>query len=226
MSATLFPLVPLFFVLLFVFGAFMLDRLRQQRRAEALATWASGMDYTYTAGPTRAADAEFARPMQRLPVFNRGRDRRVRNVIEGRTTESARTVVFDYLYVTGSGRDSRRIYQTLAGFEVDATEVPDFELHPENVFSRIAQVFGSKDIDFDSAPEFSRQYVLKGDDEVGIRQVFERQAVPYLAEHTGWSVEKSGRWIAVYHAGRIVKPDAMPAFLDDTRTVVRTILFR
>ena len=40
--------------------------------------------------------------------------------------------------------------------------VVDFEMRPENLLNKIGAALGRQDIDFDSNPEFSRRYLLRG----------------------------------------------------------------
>jgi len=83
-----------------------------------------------------------------------------------------KTAVFDYLYITGSGRSTVRHFQTVVYLEPANLALPYFSLRPEGWMTKVLSAFGYQDIDFGQRPEFSRQYILRGQDEPAIRQTF------------------------------------------------------
>ena len=203
-------------------AAIVWERWRERQRTEALTEWASGAGFSIEPGSSAPGASGLAPGLTARPVFSRGRRARLVNIMKGRSAFGA-VVITDHIYVVGSGKNSSTITQTLVAVELDGSPLPAFVLGPEGIFSRIGQVFGSQDIDFDSSPSFSGAYQLKGPDEDAIRRVFERNAVPYFSENRGWSVEADGAWIVVYRQGRRAKTDDMTAFLERALTVVQVI---
>jgi hypothetical protein len=157
-----------------------------------------------------------------LPLFGRGRAKRVSNVLT-RGSGDEEVAIFDYQYTTGGGRESRTWRQTIALFPRGAGGVPDFVLAPEHLVHKIGQAFGYQDIDFDSHPDFSTRYLLRGSDEQAIRRAFAPAALSYLEQHVGWTVEVRGETAAVYRAGKRVAPEDLPTFLEDTRAMLRAL---
>ncbi len=112
----------------------------------------------------------------------------------------------------------------MALFPASARRIPDFVLAPENLFHKIGQAFGYQDIDFESHPDFSKRYLLRGPDEAAIRAAFAPAALSYLEQHVGWHVEVKDETAAVYRAGKRVKPEDLPTFLEDARAILRVLV--
>lgn len=201
------------------------DREREKRRLEDLVSWAATRGFTIEAGSRAARETGLPPELLALPVFGRGRGQKVRNLIRGRGVEGTE-LIFDYRYTTQSGKHSATLEQTIAAFEFPGAELPGFELRPEGLFARIGQAFGNPDVDFDSSPEFSRHYQLRGRDPAAVRRLFERQALAHLAPTTHWSVEGSGAWMIVFQDSRRQKPDDLTPFLEQARAVARSIAGR
>ncbi len=71
--------------------------------------------------------------------------------------------------------------------------LPNFTLRPENLFHKIGQVFGYQDIDFDSHPEFSKRYLLKGENESEVRSTFSADTLAFYESDQKLSTEDAGR---------------------------------
>lgn len=201
------------------------DRERERRRREDLVSWAATRGFTIEPGSRPAREAGLPPELMTLPVFSRGRAQKTRNLIRGRGAEGAE-LIFDYRYTTQSGKHSATLEQTIAAFELPGAGLPAFELRPEGLFARIGQAFGNPDVDFDSSPEFSRHYQLRGSDPAAVRRLFERQAVAHLAPTSGWSVEGASSWMLVFQDSRRQKPDDLTPFLESARSVARSIAGR
>src|SRR5688572_8857625 len=104
-------------------------------------------------------------------MFQRGRDRRAYNTMQGTlllpaSGESRRqcsAVAGDYRYTTGSGKNKRRVEFSYLLLELPAGPVPETIIRPEGVFDQLAGFVGFDDIDFESA-EFSDAFHVKGTD--------------------------------------------------------------
>ena len=111
----------------------------------------------------------------------------------------------------------------MAAFRVRGLDLPAFELRPENALIRLASTFGYQDIDFDSFPEFSKRYLLRGEDEAAIRSRFGPGVLQGLERNLGWWIEGAGPLVLLYRQGKRVKPSELYGFLNDTREVVRLL---
>ena len=139
---------------------------------------------------------------------------RISNVLTGKFNLIPVTVM-DYKYTTGGGKSSHTWYQTVLVIESDKLLLPRFVLRPENLFDKIGSVFGKKDINFETAPVFSKRYLLRGDDEESIRSLFNEQVVEYYEQHLGVSTEGDGVKLIYYRTSKRVPPDKIQAFLQE-----------
>lgn len=58
--------------------------------------------------------------------------------------------------------------------------IPDFALEPEGLLTKFSELAGTKDIDFEGHPEFSKKYYLRGDQEERIRAFFKEPILSFL----------------------------------------------
>jgi len=156
--------------------------------------------------PDRAFDA--------LPLFQRSSRRS--NFLRGRRATGE---VFLADVRVGSGKQSYS--QTVASFNLSERRLPAFELSPETWAHKIAQAFGYKDINFESSPEFSKTYLLRGPDETAVRELFRADLLHFFTGEKGWRVEGAGDWLCVYRYARTVSPKDLRSFLDQTEAVAQ-----
>jgi hypothetical protein len=77
-------------------------------------------------------------------------------------------------------------------------QIPDFSLEPEGLWSRVSEVVGGKDIDFDGFPEFSQKYYLRGDPESDIRNFFGGDIIRFFEQHPEMHVECHKNRLLIY----------------------------
>lgn len=185
------------------------------RRRRLLKEAAASLGFTYTATDVGASVGGLPHPL-----FQRGYDDKVSNVLDG-SASGVRARLFDYQYTTGGGKNRSRHHQTVAAFQLTQSTLPDFEMFPERFYHWFAEAAGYKDIDFDSDPAFSRSYRLLGADEHAVRRLFHPGVVAPWGTRPGWTVEGSGQTLLFYRPRVIVKPDDVAGFLSETRELVR-----
>lgn len=122
-------------------------------------------------------------------LFKNGRSKRLKHIIYKQHQADLKTYIFDYKYSTGSGDSSKTHKQTVFYIESKALNLPEFYMKPENFFHRIGKFFGKEDINFESHPEFSAQYYLKGHDEEAIRDMMNEDLLYCFTVEDGWSME-------------------------------------
>lgn len=186
---------------------------REKQRREKLMQVAMELGYNYE--PEALVHAE----LPQFKLFDRGRSRQSKNVLR-RGAGGRETIVFDYQYTTGSGKNKSTHRQTVAAFRWAGTQLPRFELGPESWWHAVGEALGWKDIDFDSFPEFSRRYRLKGDDETAIRSVFTPGVIGFFeTQEPKWTIEAWGDWLIVHKPGSRPKPEELREFLDESAKV-------
>ena len=132
---------------------------KDQRRRQALQTWAGKNGYSYTDEDDRWCERWNGNP------FGEGDHRRAKNVITG--TAKLPFSAFDYSYQTHSsdGRGGRTT--TTHHYAVTALEfagfLPTLQVTPESVFTRIGHSLGLDDIDLESE-DFNRKFRVHASD--------------------------------------------------------------
>ena len=215
------PLIGLLVGLVVVAAVILLSRRADRLRTEAMNQASGAMGFVFEA----RGDPETVVAAGGLPLFGRGHSKRLKNVMTGRVGD--RDVrLFDYQYTTGGGKESHTWRQTVALYLRGGEGLPDFALAPEHVFHKIGQVFGYQDIDFDSNPEFSSHYLLRGPDEMAIRSAFGSDVVSFFEQQRGWTVEVRAGTVGIYRSGKRSKPEDVRTFLEETQAVLRAMAHR
>lgn len=194
--------------------AWRLRRGEQRRRALAAAARRLGLEFQAAATVLAAPD------YRNLHIFSQGRERTYRNILTGKADGTDGVIISDYQYTTGDGRNTSTCGQTVALLSYQKGDLPRFELRPETLFDKIEAVFGYQDIDFKESPSFSKLYLVRGPDEAAVRALFGLDLRRFFESHPGWCVDGRGPWLAVYRHGRLVPPDALPAFLDEAKLLL------
>jgi hypothetical protein len=187
----------------------------RRKKVEAL-SYTLGFDYA--AEDTSLLESRFAA----LPLFSHGRRKRATNVLRRRES-GGETLLFDYRYTTGSGKNSSTHYQTVYAVHRPGLSLPELELRPENLLHRIGGAFGYQDIDFAAFPEFSRRYLLRGKDEEAVRRAFTPALLQTLERRPGWSLEASAETVIVFRRGKRPKPDELHTFATASEELVREL---
>ena len=215
---TVAPVLAVAAVLALIAGIFLVSVRMEKARAEALSLACQALGFSFEPD----VDLEALKGFGDLPIYSHGHSRKAKNLMTGRAGELD-VKLFDYQYTTGGGKNSHTWRQSVALFPKGGEGLPDFLLAPENLFHKIGQAFGYQDIDFDSAPDFSSHYLLRGPDEMAIRSAFGAGALQYFGMHKGWHVEVRGGDIGVYRAGNRAKPEDLRTFFDETHAAVRVL---
>jgi hypothetical protein len=139
-------------------------------------------------------------------LFQQGRKRTVTNLMAGEH-RGFRIAVFDYSYVTGAGKSQTTWRQTVVSVHSHALDLPAFSVRPEHTFHRIAELFGAQDIDLDEKPEFSRRYLLRGQDEAAVRSLFTSAAADFLERCDRCCTAGEGSILFLWRPGRRARPE-------------------
>ncbi len=187
-----------------LWASFVADK----RRNGELQTVAQTMGFGYS---ERCSDADLAGMGGVSHLFNSGHRRIGKRLLTGRVGDRACRIL-DYQYTTGSGKSAHVHRQTVLILDTAGAALPDFTLAPENVFHRLAEIFGYQDIDFDAFPDFSKHYLLRGKDEAAIRKAFTSEILTLLGGTTGWSIESAAGQLMVFREGNFAQPAQIPSY--------------
>jgi hypothetical protein len=194
------------------------SRAQARKRTIALASLAPTIGLIFEG--ESALDNKF-----KTALFNRGYDRQFKNIMSGRF-DGLDVGVFDYLFVTGSGKSRHTWNQTVVAFSQDVW-LPLFAICSEGFFDRIGDAFTHEDIDFDSHPKFSHRYLLRGSDEEKIRELFTPALLEFLENipaQEKWHIEGDGKNLIFYLSDVAIAPEHLQSFLEITSSKAKTFL--
>jgi hypothetical protein len=150
--------------------------------------------------------------VERFALFNQGHSKQIKNMMYGEAS-GIKAAVFDYVYVTGYGKHRQTYYQSVVYLEPGNLSIPFFSLRPEGLLFKIFTAFGYQDIDFGQRPEFSKQYILRGQDEQAIRQTFNDGLLSFYEAYGGTSTDGGGNQLFVYRGGYRFQPPEIQSYV-------------
>ena len=152
-------------------------------------------------------DSSLLERLDRFHLFALGRTKRIWNMLHGET-DDIELAIFDYRYTTGRGKHQATYKQSVIYFRSPALNLPQFALRPEGMFHKIGAAFGYMDIDFETHPKFSKTCLLRGDDELKIRELFNDELITFFETQQKISVEGGNDQLIFYRQKKRIKPDA------------------
>ena len=191
-------------------ASYFISNLRRKKRTEALERAAGELGLIFSP----QGNDYLVNQLSWCELFSRGRSKKVLNLMRG-SNEGREISLFDYQYVTGHGKSRRTVCSTVACLRADGPPLPAFTLRPEGTWDKISKLFRSADIDFDTHPNFSRSFMLRGDDESAVRTIFAPAVLEYFEQRSGISAEGSSDTLVLYRSSKKVPPDGVNQFLAD-----------
>lgn len=183
-------------------------RKKAQERLQIMQGAAAQLRWTFCA----EAPWNYIPGLDRFTLFTQGHSKHIKNMMYGEA-KGTKAAVFDYIYTTGSGRSSATFYQSVVYLEPTNLNLPYFSLRPESFMSKVLAAFGYQDIDFGQRPEFSRQYILRGQDEQAIRRTFNDQLLAFYESYPGTSTDGGGNQLFVYRGGYRFQPQEIRSYV-------------
>ena len=180
----------------------------EKKRTEAMTPVAASLGMEFSA----EADDSLLQVLEVFKLFNRGHSRKMRNVMKAET-DSAQLAVFDYRFTTGHGKHQTVHKQTVFSMKTSELNPPQFLLRPEGFLDKVGSIVGGQDIDFDSHPLFSKQFVLQGDNEEEVRRFFDAELLEYFEKNEGLYVESAPGMFIFFHR-KLNKPDQIRGLMD------------
>jgi len=114
-----------------------------------------------------------------LGLFDAGHSRVASNILYG-SREGAKVYLFDYRYVTGSGKN-RQVHRFNCCVVETGMDFPRLWIRRERWYDKVAAVVGFDDIDFESA-EFSRKFFVKSSSKKFAYEVIHPQMMEFLLQ--------------------------------------------
>jgi hypothetical protein len=91
--------------------------------------------------------------------------------------------------VEGARQSQHEIHITVVQVSETNAFIPDFDLEPEGLWSKLFEGVAGKDIDFDNHPVFSKKYYLRGRIESEVRDFFSEQIIQFLENREEMHIE-------------------------------------
>lgn len=97
-------------------------------------------------------------------------------------------------------------------------KIPVFTIEKEGVFERIfdrVMAFtGYKDIDFKMYPDFSKKFLLMGNNETEIRSFFTDEIIRFFENHQIYHLESNGEALLIFNKIKLARTDETLVFID------------
>jgi len=149
--------------------------------------------------------ATLAGELSEFHLCSSGHNRKVQNCLYG-SVQDIEVSVFEYRYDTG-GSSPTTYHHAVACVRLPAN-LPAFRLSPTDIFHKIGNLFGYRDINFDTHPVFSRNCHLVGVNEAAIRKAFTPPVLDFCENQPKLHVEGKGARLIVYRNGFLKAKDA------------------
>jgi len=171
-----------------------------RKRLEGLFALAQRLGLNFSA----AEDRELPDRYGFLKQLAQGDDRYAANVLAGNYQENE-ILAFDYHYATyhtdKSGRHKEDHWFSFFILTLPAV-FPDLTIRRDNLFTRVAEVFGYQDIKFESA-EFSKAFCVRSQDKKFAYDVCNARMMEYLLANRDLSIEIETNVLALVFNSRL-----------------------
>jgi hypothetical protein len=188
-------------IVFFIGGGLIFSIIYEKRRKQKLKEIAEEMGLTFAPD----GDPHLLTRFSDFKLFNVGRNRRMRNLIQGDSSE-VKLAIFEYKYTTGSGKSSKTRQQSVVSLHSPDLVCPDFTIRPEGFLARIGSALGFQDIDFDDHPEFSNKFVLQGSNEQQLREYFNQETLDFFTARPDICVEAQSGTLFYYRVNKRINP--------------------
>ncbi len=172
-----------------------------RKRREGLFELAARLNLNFVAEEDYDIPAQF----DFLNQFNQGDNRYAINIISG-IYQQQKVQAFDYHYETyyydKNGRHTEHHWFSFCILTLPVVAFPDLTIRREGFFTKIAEVFGYQDINFESA-EFSKTFNVRSPDKKFAYDVCNARMIEYLLANRDVSIEIEDEVIALAFTSRI-----------------------
>jgi len=203
--------------ILVVAGLALFGWLAEKKRREAFAALAGRLGLAFDPGRDKALPLRYGF----LDALRQGDNRYAFNILRG-DYRGFPVQAFDFHYETHStnSKGQRQTHHHYLSFFLleQIRDFPELRIYPESFFSKIGQMLGFEDIDFESL-EFSKAFCVRSKDRKFAYDVCHTRMMEYLLAHRDLSLEIEHTAVALSF-GKRLKPEEVPARLDQLVTIV------
>ena len=106
-------------------------------------------------------------------------------------------------------------------------KIPSFTMEKEGVlgkiFDRVMSFAGYKDIDFKMYPDFSKKFLLFGNEEAKIRSFFSEEIIRFFENNQIYHIESNGEALFIFDKIKLARTDETIAFIDYAKELARLL---
>ncbi|WP_420573305.1 SulP family inorganic anion transporter [Kordia sp.] len=125
--------------------------------------------------------------------------------------------IADVTYNEGQAFTAETFNTTLMVLKLNK-KIPVFTMEKEGVlekiFDRVMAFTGYKDIDFDMYPDFSKKFLLMGNNEAEIRSFFTDEIIRFFENHQIYHLESNGEALIIFDKIKLARTDETIAFIE------------
>ncbi len=203
--------IPLACVFVLLAAIFIGARIFEKKRTQAMALVADELSLDFSP----EGNAMVQTTLSGLWLFNQGHSRKFRNMMTG-SANGVEIAIFTYQYTTGHGKHKQTHKQTVISFQSQHLSLPEFEMRLKGFFSKISKAFGYQYIGFDTHPDFSKRYLLRGPKELEIRDTFDVERLDFLEDlPKGVALEASNHSMIFYRSRKRMKPEQIRDLMEE-----------
>ncbi|MEO1623416.1 MAG: hypothetical protein AAFU53_20615 [Cyanobacteria bacterium J06632_3] len=189
-----------------VFSVVTLAIYCERRYTALVQTIAKDLHFQYLGMVSESQpQSKLPRSIWQFALLSKGNRRHFRHLI-WRSYGAATVYVGEYSYHTGTRKRRRSHLQTIVLITSPKLSLPEFSMVPEKCFHRVGRLFSYQDINFESHPEFSRKYLLRGANEASVRACFHQGVLELFQQQPLVSVEGTESLFIFYRNDRMTKP--------------------
>ena len=150
---------------------------------------------------------------------------KVYNVIQTQL-QGIRFAVCEVAIETGSDTDSSTttVRQTVAHYESDTVQFPEFTLQPEGFLLKIfSGAIGIQKIIFPAHREFSKDYHLTAVHAENTRKLFNDRLIDNLSRRKGICISTKSGGVVIYRREKLCEADELPGFISEAAEIFRLL---
>ena len=125
--------------------------------------------------------------------------------------------ITDVTFSDGAAFTAETFNMTLIVLKLNK-KIPVFTMEKEGVFEkifdRVMAYTGYKDIDFEKYPDFSKKFLIMGNNETEIRSFFTNEIIRFFESHQIYHLESNGEALVIFDKIKLARTDETVAFID------------
>ena len=125
--------------------------------------------------------------------------------------------IADVIFNEGAAFTAETFNTTLMTLKLNK-EIPVFTMEKEGmvekIFDRVMAFTGYKDIDFEMYPDFSKKFLITGNEESEIRSFFTPEIISFFENHQIYHLESNGEALVIFNKIKLARTDETMAIID------------